>query len=70
MGDAQGHPIHSRQEVVMLGWSISFFVVAIVAAILGFGGLAASAAWIAKALFFGFLLLAVASFVFGRRARI
>ena len=54
----------------MLGWSISFFVVAIVAAILGFGGLAASAAWIAKALFFGFLLLAVASFVFGRRARI
>jgi uncharacterized membrane protein YtjA (UPF0391 family) len=52
----------------MLRWSLSFFVLAVFAAILGFGGLAASAAWIAKALFFGFLVLAVASFVAGRRA--
>ena len=52
----------------MLGWSLSFFVLAVIAAILGFGGIAASAAWIAKALFLGFLVLAIASFVLGRRA--
>lgn len=51
----------------MLSWAISFLVLALVAAILGFGGIAASAAWIAKILFFGFLIAAAVSFFMGRR---
>jgi uncharacterized membrane protein YtjA (UPF0391 family) len=34
---------------------------------LGFGGIAGSAAGIAKILFIGFLILAVVSMIFGRR---
>jgi uncharacterized membrane protein YtjA (UPF0391 family) len=51
----------------MLRWAIGFFVVAIIAAVLGFGGLAGEAAGIAKILFFAFLVIAALSFVFGRR---
>jgi uncharacterized membrane protein YtjA (UPF0391 family) len=40
---------------IMLRWTIIFLVVAIIAAIFGFGGIAASAAGIAKVLFFIFL---------------
>ena len=36
----------------MLNWSISFFIIAIVAAFLGFGGIAGTATEIAKILFF------------------
>ena len=36
----------------MLRWALIFFVVAIIAALFGFGGIAASAAGIAKILFF------------------
>jgi len=45
----------------MLNWSLSFFVVAIISAILGFGGIAGSAAYIAKILFGIFLVLFVIS---------
>ena len=40
----------------MLGWAITFFIVAIVAALFGFGGIASGAAGIAKILFFIFLV--------------
>src|SRR5690348_16176256 len=53
-------------ETKMLHYAVVFFVIAIVAAILGFGGLAAGAAGIAKILFFVFLILAVITFL--RRA--
>lgn len=43
----------------MLGWALLFFIVAIVAAVLGFGGIATAAAGIAKIIFF----LAIALFV-------
>ena len=36
----------------MLQWTLIFFVVAIVAAVFGFGGIAAASAGIAKLLFF------------------
>ncbi len=36
----------------MLGWAVTFFIIAIIAGIFGFGGIAASAAGIAKILFF------------------
>ena len=51
----------------MLNWAITFFVVAIIAAVLGFTNIAGSAIDIAKILFFVFLILAVVSFIFGRR---
>ena len=51
----------------MLHWAAVFFVIALIAAVFGFGGLAASAAGNAKILFFVFLVLAVVSLLFGRR---
>lgn len=51
----------------MLNYSIGFFIVALIAAALGFGGLAGTAASIAKILFVGFLILAVVSMIFGRK---
>lgn len=47
----------------MLGWAITFFLIAIVAAIFGFGGIAAGAVSIAKILFFIFLVLFIVSLV-------
>jgi uncharacterized membrane protein YtjA (UPF0391 family) len=55
------------EEDVMLYWAAVFFVIALVAAVFGFGGLAASAAGVAKILFAVFLVLALVSLVFGRR---
>jgi uncharacterized membrane protein YtjA (UPF0391 family) len=43
------------QEVVMLGWALGFFIVALIAAVFGFSGIALAAAGIAKILFFVFL---------------
>jgi uncharacterized membrane protein YtjA (UPF0391 family) len=50
----------------MLHYAIVFLVVAIIAAVLGFGIIAGTAAWIAKLLFVVFLILAVVTFL--RRA--
>ena len=41
----------------MLRWSLGFFIVALIAAVLGFTGIAVAAAGIAKILFFLFLAL-------------
>jgi uncharacterized membrane protein YtjA (UPF0391 family) len=51
----------------MLHWAAVFFIIALVAAVFGFGGIAASAVGIAKILFFVFLVLAVVALLFGRR---
>ena len=53
----------------MLSWAIGFFIVAILAAIFGFTGLAGTAAGIAKVLFFLFLIAFVVSLVMGYRGR-
>jgi uncharacterized membrane protein YtjA (UPF0391 family) len=50
-------------EATMLGWAIFFFIVAIVAAAFGFGGIAGMAAGIAKLLFVVFLVLFLATLV-------
>ena len=49
----------------MLHYAVVFFVIALIAAVFGFGGIAASAVGIAKVLFFVFLVLALVSFLFG-----
>lgn len=41
----------------MLGWALTFFIVAIIAAVFGFGGIASASAGIAQLLFFVFLVL-------------
>ncbi len=51
----------------MLYWAAMFFVIALVAAVFGFGGIASSAVGVAKILFIVFLVMAVISFIFGRR---
>jgi uncharacterized membrane protein YtjA (UPF0391 family) len=61
--------IHVIEEIIMLHWAAVFFVIAIVAAVFGFGGIAASATGIAKILFFAFLIIAVISLVAGRGMR-
>jgi uncharacterized membrane protein YtjA (UPF0391 family) len=50
----------------MLGWVITFAILALLAGVLGFGGLAGSFAVVAKVLLFVFLALCVISLVFGR----
>jgi len=45
----------------MLRWAIAFFVVALIAALLGFGGIAVAAAGIAKFIFYIFVVLFVIS---------
>ena len=47
----------------MLYYSIVFFLVALVAALFGFGGIASASAGIAQVLFVIFLLLFVASLI-------
>jgi uncharacterized membrane protein YtjA (UPF0391 family) len=55
----------------MLGWAITFLVIALIAAVLGFGGIAGTAVEIAKILFVVFLILFLVSLVWhlvsGRR---
>ena len=52
-------------EDIMLGWAITFFLMAIVAAIFGFGGLAGTFGSIAKFLAVLFVILFVASLIYG-----
>ncbi len=49
----------------MLGWALIFLVVAIIAAILGFGGIAGTAAGIAQILFYIFIAIFIISLLFG-----
>src|SRR4051812_22442685 len=52
---------------VMVRWAILFFVIALVAALFGFGGIAGDSAWIGQILLFVFLTLGVVSVIRGRR---
>jgi uncharacterized membrane protein YtjA (UPF0391 family) len=61
--------IHADQlvtsEVQMLGWAVTFLVVALIAAVLGFGGIAGTAVEIAKLIFFVAIVLFAISAVIG-----
>jgi uncharacterized membrane protein YtjA (UPF0391 family) len=52
-------------EANMLRWSLIFLVVALIAAIFGFGGIEANATEIARVLFLIFLVLFVVSLLVG-----
>lgn len=67
----QGPSLNAKERTaVMLYWAAVFFVIALVAAVLGFGGVAAGAAGVAKILFFVFLVLGALSLIFGRGRRV
>ncbi len=55
----------------MLGWALTFLVVALIAAAFGFGGIAAVSVEIAKIIFFVaitlFAIMLIASLITGRR---
>ncbi|MFZ0581354.1 MAG: DUF1328 family protein [Candidatus Acidiferrales bacterium] len=53
----------------MLQWALAFFIIALIAAVLGFGGIAVAAAGIAKILFFVFLVLFLVALVSGLMRR-
>jgi uncharacterized membrane protein YtjA (UPF0391 family) len=62
-----------NRRIDMLGWSITFLVIALIAAFLGFTGVAIAAAGIAKLLFVIFLVLFLVSLIAhlgGRRSSI
>ena len=49
----------------MLSWAVFFLVIALIAAVLGFGGIAGTAVGIAKLLVFVFLIIFVISLIMG-----
>lgn len=51
----------------MFGWAVTFLFIAIIAALLGFGSLAGTAAWMAKVLFVLGLVLFLVFLILGRR---
>jgi uncharacterized membrane protein YtjA (UPF0391 family) len=61
-------PAAGLQEKAMIGWAVTFLIVALVAAVLGFTGIAGVATNIAWILFVVGLILAVVFALFGRRA--
>jgi uncharacterized membrane protein YtjA (UPF0391 family) len=52
-----------KKEHTMIGWAITFLVIALIAAILGFGGIAAVSVEIAQILFVVFIALFVIALV-------
>jgi uncharacterized membrane protein YtjA (UPF0391 family) len=54
-----------RAVMGMLRWALAFFVIAVIAAIFGFTGIAAGAADVAKILFFIFIAICVILFLIG-----
>ena len=64
-GQSGSNPAESeprRGENMLLEWVLGFLVLAILAAIFGFGGIARGAAGIAKVLFVVFLVLLIVGF--------
>jgi len=54
----------------MLNWALTFLVVALLAAVFGFTGIAVAAAGVAKILFFLFLVLFLISLITGLVRRV
>jgi uncharacterized membrane protein YtjA (UPF0391 family) len=56
---------NEAEVVVMLSWVVTFLVIALIAGILGFGGIAGASIEIAKAIFFIAIILFIVSAVVG-----
>jgi uncharacterized membrane protein YtjA (UPF0391 family) len=55
-----------KEGYAMLNWSITFLVIGLIAAVLGFTGVAGAATQIAWSLFVVFVVLFIASLLMGR----
>jgi uncharacterized membrane protein YtjA (UPF0391 family) len=74
-GDGGSYNVHARKDaehrislgggITMLRWAVIFLVIALVAAVFGFTGIASAAAGIAKFLFFLFLAVCLILFIAG-----
>jgi uncharacterized membrane protein YtjA (UPF0391 family) len=64
--DPAPSPRFEQSERIVLHYALLFLLVAIIAALFGFGGIAAGATGIAKALFILFLLCAAVALIVGR----
>ena len=68
--EAANRALRVNMEAFMLGWALTFLIIALIAAVLGFGGVAGTAIGIAKIIFFVaivlFLISAVAGAMRGR----
>ena len=53
----------SFKEKPMLGWALTFLVIALIAAALGFGGIAGTSAGIAQILFLVFIVLFIVAMI-------
>jgi uncharacterized membrane protein YtjA (UPF0391 family) len=57
--------LHGRSTMGLLRWALAFLVIALIAALFGFGNIAAGAADIAKILFFIFIAICIILFILG-----
>jgi uncharacterized membrane protein YtjA (UPF0391 family) len=55
-----------KDVLAMIRWALAFAILALIAGVLGFGGLAGDFASIARILLFVFLVLFVVALIFGR----
>jgi uncharacterized membrane protein YtjA (UPF0391 family) len=67
-GVGVGDDPESNQLTLMLNWAVTFLIIALIAAVFGFGLIASTAMGLAKILFFVFLVLFVVALLLGRRA--
>lgn len=65
-GEPRSMPQQKGKGCNMLSWALTFLVIALIAAVLGFGGVAGTASYIAQVLFFVFLVLFLISLVIPR----
>lgn len=59
--------LQETERHIMLSYTLTFLIVALIAGALGFSGVAGTAAWIAHVCFVVFLVLFLISLVSGRR---
>ena len=57
--------VECKTEIVMLSWVVTFLIIALIAGILGFGGVAGASVEIAKTIFFIAVVLFIVSAVVG-----
>jgi uncharacterized membrane protein YtjA (UPF0391 family) len=57
--------LHQTRVLIMLSWVVTFLVIALIAGILGFGGIAGASMEIAKIIFFIAIVLFLVSAVIG-----
>jgi uncharacterized membrane protein YtjA (UPF0391 family) len=55
-----------KKRCIMLSWALTFLVIALIAAVLGFGALEGTAMYIAQVLFFVFLVMFLISLIVPR----